>query len=122
MVWREYTDMIKKFIYVTFQKEFIHQYKDAPDEVSYLRYPHRHIAHIKVRVQVFDNDREIEFIMFKHWLEENITINKLTNNSCENIAEYIISQVQSLYDNNRDIAVQVSEDAENGCELYYNAL
>jgi len=113
--------MTTKFIYVTFQKEFIHQYKDAPDEVSYLRYPHRHIAHIKVRVQVFDNDREIEFIMFKHWLEENVVINKLTNHSCETIAEQIISQVQLLYGKDRDIEVQVSEDAENGCELYYNA-
>ena len=111
--------MIKRYIYVTFQKEFIHQYKDAPEEVAYLRYPHRHIAHIQVKVEVFDNDREIEFIVFKHWLEEHITINKLTNRSCETIAELIIDQIQSLY-KDRDIEVIVSEDNENGCQLYYN--
>ena len=111
--------MKQTFIYITTQTEFIHQYKDAPDEVSYLRYPHRHVAHIKVKVEVFNNDREIEFIMFKHEIEKNLKLDFLTNNSCETIANQILSYVQSSYGINRDIEITVSEDAENGCELIY---
>ena len=111
--------MIKRYVYVTLQKEFIHQYKDAPEEVSYLRYPHRHIAHIKASIQVEHNDREIEFIMMKHYLEEKINLLGITTSSCEQIAEYVIIYLQERYGRGRDIKVEVSEDGENGCELFY---
>lgn len=111
--------MIQKFVYATLQKEFIHQYKDAPEEVSYLRYPHRHIAHIKVQIEVYRNDREIEFIMLKHKLEKHLDFTELTNNSCEMIADKILAFIQSEYDVNRDIEITVSEDGENGCHLIY---
>lgn len=111
--------MKQTFIYITTQTEFIHQYKDAPEEVSYLRYPHRHVAHIKVKVEVFNNDREIEFIMFKHEIEKDLKLDFLTNNSCETIANHILLYVQDKYGMNRDIEITVSEDAENGCELIY---
>lgn len=111
--------MIKKFVYVTFQKEFIHQYIDAPKEVEYLRYPHRHIAHITAKIEVFNNDREIEFIMLKHWLEKSLEIDKLTNRSCETIAETILIAIQAKYGKNRDAEITVSEDDENGAILVY---
>ena len=67
-------------IWVTFRKEGIHKYPAAledPDlatgdeyDVSFLGYPHRHIFHFKVRIQVTHNDRDIEFIQFKRWLEK----------------------------------------------------
>lgn len=111
--------MRQLFVYITTQTEFIHQYKDAPDEVSYLRYPHRHVAHIKVKLEVFREDREIEFIMFKHEIEQNLKLNFLTNNSCEMIANQILHHVQQQYGSNRDVEIIVSEDGENGCELVY---
>ena len=43
---------VKKNIWVTFQKEGIHKYPDAPDEVDFLRYPHRHMFHFKVQIEV----------------------------------------------------------------------
>ena len=33
------------------------------------RYKHRHIFHFKVWIEVFHDDRDIEFIQFKRWLE-----------------------------------------------------
>lgn len=115
--------MKKTFIYVTTQKEFIHQYKDAPEEVEYLRYPHRHVAHIKIRIQVFDNNRELEFIMLKHrldrYLSELLDTSVLSNRSCETIANSILSFLIEKYGSNRDMYICVSEDGENGCELYY---
>jgi hypothetical protein len=70
---------MKKMIWVTFQKEGIHKYPAAltdPNlatgdeyDVSFLGYPHRHIFHFKVAIEVFHDDRDIEFIQFKRWLE-----------------------------------------------------
>jgi len=59
-------------IWVTFQKEGIHKYPAALEEpklsdVSFLGYPHRHIFHFRVSIDVWHNDRDIEFIQFKRW-------------------------------------------------------
>src|SRR5210317_2207472 len=69
----------KRMIWVTFRKEGIHKYPaalDDPnlatgdwDDVSFLGYPHRHIFHFKVWLEVFHDDRDVEFIQFKRWLE-----------------------------------------------------
>ena len=69
-----------KMIWVTFRKEGIHKYPAALDDpklatgdrmdVSFLGYPHRHIFHFKVAIEVFHDDRDIEFIQFKRWIED----------------------------------------------------
>ena len=64
----------KSFIWVTFQKEGIHKYPQALTdpklkEVEFLGYPHRHMFHFKVKIQVFHDDRDLEFILFKRELE-----------------------------------------------------
>ena len=63
-----------KSIWVTFSKEGVHMYPGADTDpklatggwydVSLLGVPHRHIFHFKVRIEVFHNDRDIEFIQF----------------------------------------------------------
>ena len=113
--------MIDRYIYVTFQQEFIHRYPDAPNEVSYLRDFHRHLAHIKVEIEVYHNERELEFIMVKHELQRYVSgmLQTCGNNSCETIAESIIDFVKKKYGDNRDIVVDIAEDGENGCRLVY---
>ena len=69
----------KSFIWVTFQKEGIHRYPAAATDptlatgdwldVSFLGTPHRHIFHFRVEMEVFHDDRDVEFIQFKRWLE-----------------------------------------------------
>jgi hypothetical protein len=68
-----------KMIWVTFRKEGIHKYPAAltdPNlatgdeyDVSFLGHLHRHIFHFRVWISVQHNDRDIEFIQFKRWLE-----------------------------------------------------
>jgi len=68
-----------KMIWVTFQKEGIHCYPAAATDpklatgdmydVSFLGTPHRHIFHFRVWLSVQHNDRDVEFIQFKRWLE-----------------------------------------------------
>ena len=116
-------------IWVTFRKEGIHKYPAAledPDlatgdeyDVSFLGYPHRHIFHFKVRIQVTHNDRDIEFIQFKRWLEKLYegTL-QLDYKSCEMIADDLYEAISVKYPG-RFVEIDVAEDGENGCSIYY---
>jgi hypothetical protein len=120
----------RRMIWVTFRKEGIHLYPAAATDpklktddeydVSFLGTPHRHIFHFTVAIQVFHNDRDIEFIQFKRWLE-NLYRGTLELNyrSCEMISDDLFEQIASRYPN-RDIEITVAEDGENGATIFYN--
>jgi hypothetical protein len=117
----------KTMIWVTFQKEGIHCYPAAAtdpklEDVSFLGFPHRHIFHFRVWIEVFDDDREIEFIQFKRWLQDLYKDNilSLDHKSCEMIAKDLHKVVNSKYGSIRDIWIEVSEDNENGCFIKFN--
>jgi hypothetical protein len=117
-------------IWVTFRKEGIHRYPDAATnpllatgdeyDVSFLAVPHRHIFHFRVWIDVFHNDRDIEFIQFKRWLEGlyNKDILQLDFKSCEMIADDLYIQVAGRYPG-RAVWIEVAEDGENGCLIKY---
>jgi len=107
-------------IFVTFQKEGIHRYPDAPEGVEFLKTPHRHIFHFRVTVEVFHNDRDIEFILFKRELENLYKESTLQVDykSCEMLAEDLINYISSKYPM-RTVFAEVSEDGENGATLSY---
>jgi hypothetical protein len=112
--------MIDRSIFVTFQKEGIHRYPDAPEGVEFLKHPHRHIFHFRVDIDVFHNDRDIEFILFKRELEALYTAATLEVDykSCEMLAEDLIDYISKKYPG-RKISVEVSEDGENGANLFH---
>ena len=124
-------DKAKRMIWVTFRKEGIHKYPAAATDpnlctageydVSFLANPHRHIFHFNVGIQVFHNDRDIEFIQFKRWLENLYAGGTLELNfkSCEMISDDLYEEIASRYPD-RDITITVSEDGENGATIYYN--
>lgn len=76
--------------------------------------------HFKVTIDVFSNERDIEFIRFKRELESLYSrdILDLEAKSCESIAEELINYISHAYPG-RWIAVEVSEDSENGATLDY---
>jgi len=118
-------------IFVRFQKEGIHKYPAAATDpnlatgdeydVSFLGTPHRHIFHFNVAIEVFHNDRDIEFIQFKRWLENLYKGGTLELNykSCEMISDDLYEQIATRYPD-RNIEITVSEDNENGATIYYN--
>ena len=124
--------LAKRYIWVTFQKEGIHKYPAALEDpllatgdeydVSFLGYPHRHIFHFKIQIEVFHNDRDIEFIQFQRWLENlyNKGTLELDFMSCEMISDDLYDQISERY-TGRSITINVSEDNENGCRIYYPA-
>lgn len=115
---------IERYIEVTFQKEGIHKYPAALTDpnlkgVEFLGYPHRHMFHFRVRVNVKHNDREIEFILFKRELETLYNgIYDIDYKSCEMLAEELIEYVLMNYPN-RYVEVSVSEDGENGAVVIH---
>lgn len=90
------------------------------DDVSFLGVPHRHIFHFCVWIQVFHNDRDIEFIQFKRWMERLYAqdVLELNHKSCEMIADDLAAQIQEKYPG-RWLKISVAEDNENGCEIEY---
>jgi hypothetical protein len=124
-------DKALRTIFVRFQKEGIHKYPAAATDpalatgdeydVSFLATPHRHIFHFEVSIEVFHNDRDIEFIQFKRWLEKQYSQNILELNykSCEMISDDLYDVIATRYPD-RNIAIQVSEDNENGATIVYN--
>ena len=119
-----------KMIWVTFRKEGIHKYPaalDAPElatgdeyDVSFLGYPHRHIFHFRVWINVTHNDRDIEFIQFKRWLEKlyNEGTMSLDYKSCEMMSDELHAQIIAKYPK-REVWIEVSEDGENGSFIKY---
>ena len=119
----------KRLIWVTFQKEGIHKYPAALDDpniatgdeydVSFLGYPHRHTFHFKVTIQVFHDDRDIEFIQFKRWMENLYSVTlQLDYKSCEMIADELYEEISIRYPD-REIWIDVGEDGENGSHCIY---
>lgn len=108
-------------IFVQFTKEGIHRYPDAPEGVEFLRHPHRHIFHFRVTLDVFHNDRDVEFILFKRELEAlySAATLQVDYKSCEMLAEDLIEYIAKQYPG-RSISVEVSEDGENGATLTYS--
>jgi hypothetical protein len=119
-----------KMIWVTFRKEGMHKYPAAltdptlatGDEydVSFLGHPHRHIFHFRVWIGVTHNDRDIEFIQFKRWLEnlyKDATLS-LDYKSCEMMSDDLYDIISKKYPG-REVWIEVSEDGENGSFIKY---
>lgn len=111
---------MKTSIIVTNQFEGIHRYKDAPSEVAFLRDYHRHIFTIKSKIEVFFEDRELEFIIVKRTINDFLEGKKkdngywfMDNMSCEQVASEVFKLLKEKYGAERTVSVEVSEDGEN---------
>lgn len=117
-------------IWITFRKEGIHKYPAAATDpllatgdeydVSFLGVPHRHIFHFRVWIDVFHNDRDIEFIQFKRWLENlyrDGTL-QLDFKSCEMMSDDLYDKIATRYPD-RAVWIEVAEDGENGAMIKY---
>jgi len=121
-----------KMIWVTFRKEGMHKYPAAATDsnlatgdeydVSFLANLHRHIFHFRVWLSVTHNDRDVEFIQFKRWLEKLYSSNEgvlsLDYKSCEMMSDDLYAQVSQRYPD-REVWIEISEDGENGSFIKY---
>lgn len=117
-------EKVNKTIFLTTSFEGVHCYPSAPEGVEFLRVPHRHIFGVRVEVEVYHDDRELEFILLKRkvnsWLEVRQTrtngVWQMGAMSCEQVANDLIKFLQKDLEkgNERYFKVTIDEDGENG--------
>jgi hypothetical protein len=120
--------MTIRSIYVRFQKSGIHCYPNAATEdslkdVSYLGTPHRHLFKFEVEIEVYHDDREVEFHQFLNWLESLYNspaepVLELSHKSCEMLCDELLEQIVKKFPG-RAINIDISEDGECGARAYY---
>lgn len=90
-------------------------------DVSFLGVPHRHMFHFKVEMQVFHDDRDVEFIQAKRiiesWYQDGTLA--LDFKSCEMMARDLYNKCITQWPD-RNYTIEVSEDGENGCRLVFD--
>lgn len=114
---------VNKTIFVQTSFEGVHCYPSAPEGVKFLTSPHRHMFGVRLEVEVYHDDREIEFVLLKrsvnHWIEsekDEFGTWQMGAMSCEQVAQWLVDNVRQELPrgNERYIKVAVDEDGENG--------
>jgi hypothetical protein len=127
---RETVERIKEHaerkIWITFQRAGFHRYPAASEDpklsdVSYLGSRHRHLFKFRVEIEIFHNDRELEFHQVLNYCESLYKDNHLEIDykSVEMLADDLYLQLADKYPG-RTMAIEVSEDGECGCRIEYN--
>lgn len=95
-----------------------HKYENAPEEVAFLRNNHRHVFHIEAKIEVWDDDRELEFFIVQNHIN-SVLFQLSSESSCEMKAKKLLKLLIEKYGINRRYQVSVFEDNENGAEVIY---
>ena len=99
---------------VQFQREFFHCWPEAPNEVAFLRFEHRHLFYFKVSIQQFGDDRDLEYFILSRKVQQWVDTQQWgKNTSCEMFALAVKRWLECEY-RNRLVRVSVFEDRENG--------
>ena len=113
---------MKTYVIVRLQIDGEHKFPAAKElfpEVAFLSDPHRHMFHIEAKKEVFHDDRDVEFIMFKRdiqdffkqmYYESEKRTHVFGAMSCEMIAKVVMNQFDCK-------SVTVWEDLENGATV-----
>lgn len=122
---RKMIDAASRMIWVTFQKVGFHYYPAALtdenlEDVKYLGQRHRHLFKFKVWIEIFHNDRELEFHQVLNFCESLFDSHiDIDSKSVEMLADDLYIELSKKYPN-RDIRIDISEDGECGCTINYN--
>ena len=113
---------MRTYVSVRLQVDGMHNFPKAAElfpEVAFLADRHRHMFHIEAKKEVFHDDRDVEFIMFKKDIQDFLKqmyyrpetrTHEFGPMSCEMIAKQILNQFSC-------VAVSVWEDLENGATV-----
>lgn len=104
---------------VRFQVPGFHCWQGATGERSYLANRHRHLFHVEARIEVFHNDREVEFHDFLDFCRANFPGGEMGGRSCEMMAKDLLSAITGRYPQ-RSARVAVFEDGEVGAEVNFH--
>lgn len=109
--------LISSAAWVTCQFEGWHAWPAAPEPRAYLATPHRHLFKVLVELEVFHDDREIEFHDLLDFVRSLLPGPNLGAQSCEMMAKSLGHSIRSRWPG-RDCLVSVSEDGEVGARVF----
>lgn len=117
-------DMNKKStIVVKNRVKGLHLYDGAPEGVEFLKHEHRHLFYVETEIEVFHDDRELEFFLVQDAIDDQLAhldlMNPETTMSCEMIADHIACWARYYYGSHREVTCTVYEDNENGGRVQY---
>ena len=110
---------MRTYVVVRLQVDGMHNFPAAREifpEVGFLADRHRHIFHVEAKKEVFHDDRDVEFVMFKRDIQDYLKqmyykpetrTHEFGPKSCEMLAKEILNQFDC-------VTVSVWEDLENG--------
>lgn len=109
---------------ITVRTEFegFHFYPNAGSidpRIKFLESEHRHMFKVTAEIEVFHDDRELEFFLVKWKLNEFIKAGNQNHKSCEMIAREILGHLKATWGEHRQMRVTVSEDGESDATVYY---
>jgi hypothetical protein len=106
------------FAVVRFAVEGWHSWPDAQGKRVYLASPHRHLFHVEVRLQVFHDEREVEYHdlldLCKVWFPGG----EMGSKSCETMARELLQKVTAHFPK-RSTEVHCFEDGEVGSIIHH---
>lgn len=117
--------MLSQTVTVRWEQIGFHCWPEAEGVRAYLSQRHRHKFFFEVTVDVFHNDREIEFHDLLDQARRVIGTEELGRMSCEDMALKVIEALRSLYPetaHRRGWSCSVFEDNEVGATVKYERL
>lgn len=109
---------MKTTVIINIEIEGFHNYPEAPLQVEFLKYPHRHLFSVKAGYKVKDDNREKEIFIQQEYIKEYINEAfgvpaQFGAMSCEMIAKEILEygEIDGL------IWVEVLEDGKGGARV-----
>lgn len=115
---------MKTFVEIKTDFEAIHNWPECPyEEVSFLKYPHRHKIYVIVKIETTE-DRQIEFFMLKKEVDEIIntlygrySLKELGRKSMEEISLDLIKKLKFEYDYPMEVSAS-EDDQVRGIVIY----
>lgn len=107
---------MQPILFVTFTAPGWHCWPSAPEHRAYLAFSHRHLFHVKVRLEVSHEEREIEFHDLLEFAKTSFGEGDFGAASCETLARKLAQQVAETFDRPW-VEVTVSEDGEAGATV-----
>lgn len=105
-------------IIIRFTAEGFHHWPGAPEKRAYLADSHRHLFYVEVALEVFKQDREVEFHDLLDLSRDYFGTGDFGAQSCETLAHNLLRVIIEDFPG-RDVAVSVFEDNEVGARVRY---
>ena len=109
------SSQLRRYVEVSFIAEGWHWWPEAPPHRDYLSTRHRHVFHVRVRMEVNGRDREVEFHDLLDQAKAAFGSGDFGRKSCECMAEELVRHFRERPEyRGRAMTASVSEDGECG--------